>query len=97
MTNPVAATKLNLNLSPLKPLTQLLPGERAFIVDMRNNLLCEQLFEMGVFPGDMVEIKENSTENQSIVVKINNRTYNLFKGAAETIITNVVSFEVCLN
>ena len=52
---------------------------------------------MGVFPGDMVEIKENSTDNQSIVVKINNRTYNLFKGAAETIITNVVSFEICLN
>ena len=85
------------NYSTLKPLTQLLPGERAFIVDMRNSLFCEKLLELGVFPGDMVEVKENSGDNQSIVVKINNRTYNIFKSAAETIITNVVSFEICLN
>ena len=85
------------NLSTLKPLTQLRPGERAFIVDMRNSLFCEKLLELGVFPGDMVEVKENSGDNQSIVVKINDRTYNMFKSAAETVITNVVSFEICLN
>jgi Fe2+ transport system protein FeoA len=88
---------LNLNLAPLKPLTQLHAGERAFIVDMRNNLFCQRLFELGVFPGAMVEVTENSGENNSIVVKINNHSYNIFKGAAETIITHVVSFDVCLN
>ena len=81
----------------MKPLAQLLPGERAFIVDMRNSHFCQKLFELGVFPGDMVEVKENSGDNQSIIVKINNHTFNIFKGAAETIITNVVSFELCLN
>ena len=45
----------------------------------------------------MVEIKENSSDNQSIVVAINNHTYNIVKGAAETIMTNVVSFDICLN
>ena len=85
------------NLSTLKPLTQLRPGECAFIVDMRNSLFCEKLLELGVFPGDMVEVKENSNENQSIVVKINNHTYNIFKSAADSVITNVVSFEICLN
>lgn len=81
----------------MKPLHQLAPGEKAFIVDMRNTMLCEKLFEMGVFPGDMVEMKENNRENNSVVVKINNLTFNIYRPAAETIITNVVSFEVSLN
>lgn len=81
----------------MKPLTHLQPGERAFIVDMKNGHFCTKLFELGVFPGDMVEIKENTSDTQSIVFKINGRTYNLIKGVAETIITNVVSFDICLN
>ncbi|MFM2307026.1 MAG: hypothetical protein RLZZ367_1695 [Bacteroidota bacterium] len=81
----------------MKPLHQLAPGEKAFIVDMRNTMLCEKLFEMGVFPGDMVEMKENNRETNSVVVKINNLTFNIYRPAAETIITNVVSFEVSLN
>jgi Fe2+ transport system protein FeoA len=81
----------------VKPLTHLRPGQRAFIVDMRNSHLCAKFFEMGVFPGDMVEIKENSRDNHSIVVAINNHTFNIVKGAAETIMTNVVSFDICLN
>ena len=81
----------------MKPLTHLQPGQRAFIVDMRNSHYCEKLFELGVFPGDMVEIKENPGDGHSIVVKINNHTYNIFKGAAESIMTNIVSFDICLN
>jgi Fe2+ transport system protein FeoA len=64
---------------------------------MRNTKFCEKLFEMGVFPGDMVEMKENDTGNNSVVVKINNQTFNIFRLAAETIITNVVSFQISLN
>ena len=81
----------------MKPRTHLRPGQKAYIVDMKNGHFCEKLFEMGVFPGDMVEIKEIANDHNSIVVRINNRTYNINKGAAETIITNVVSFEFCLN
>jgi Fe2+ transport system protein FeoA len=81
----------------MKPLHHLLPGEKAFIVDMRNLKLCEKLFELGVFPGDMVEMKENNKENNSVIVSINNHTFNIYRPAAETIITNVVSFEVSLN
>ena len=81
----------------MKPLLQLAPGEKAFIVDMRNTILCEKLFEMGVFPGDLVEMKENNANTNSVVVKINNHTFNIYRPAAETIITNVVSFEMSLN
>ncbi|MDB5283834.1 MAG: FeoA domain [Bacteroidota bacterium] len=81
----------------MKPLHKLTAGEKAFIVDMRNSHLCEELFELGVFPGDMVEVRENSSENNSIVVQINNNTFNIYRRAAETIITNVVSFHVSLN
>ena len=81
----------------MKSLNELGAGERAYIVDMRNSLLCDKLFEMGIFPGSLVEVKENSAFNQSIVVSINNKTFNIYKKAAETIITNVVLFEFCLN
>lgn len=81
----------------MKPLHHLNPGEKAFIVDVRNSKLCEKLFEMGVFPGDLVEMKENNSANNSIVVAINNNTFNIYRQAAETIITNVVSFQISLN
>ncbi len=81
----------------MKPLHHLTPGEKAFIVDMRNSKLCEKLFELGVFPGDLVEMKENNTDNNSIVVSINKHTFNIYREAAETIITNVVSFQISLN
>lgn len=81
----------------MKPLHQLAPGERAYIVDMRNSKLCEVLFKLGVFPGDLVEMTENNQLNKSLVVRINNKHYNIHRLAAETIITNVVSFEMGLN
>jgi len=81
----------------MKPLHKLTSGERAFIVDMRNSKLCEQFFELGIFPGDLVEVKENSSDNNSLLVCINNKNFNIYKKVAETIITNVVSFEVSLN
>lgn len=81
----------------MKPLNQLSAGEKAFIVDMRNSKLCDELFKLGVFPGDLVEMQENSIFNNSLVVKINNKKFNIYKNAAETIITNVVSFELALN
>lgn len=81
----------------MKPLNQLSAGEKAFIVDMRNSKLCDELFKHGVFPGDLVEMQENSIFNNSLVVKINNKKFNIYKNAAETIITNVVSFEFALN
>jgi Fe2+ transport system protein FeoA len=81
----------------MKPLHHLSPGEKAFIVDMRNSKLCEKLFELGVFPGDLVVMKENDSTNNSIVVTINDHTFNIYRQAAETIITNVVSFEISLN
>ena len=81
----------------MKPLHHLTPGEKAFIVDMRNSKLCEKLFELGVFPGDLVEMKENNSDNNSIIVSINDHTFNIYRQAAETIITNVVSFQISLN
>jgi Fe2+ transport system protein FeoA len=81
----------------MKPLHQLSPGEKAFIVDMQSPTICEKLFEMGVFPGDLVEVKENNAENNLLIVKINNNTYHIFKKAAATILTNVVSLQLSLN
>lgn len=81
----------------MKPLNKLAGGERAYIVDMLSAQLCERLFEMGVFPGDMVIVKENKKDAGSLLVSINNKTFNINRKAAEMIITNVVSFEISLN
>jgi Fe2+ transport system protein FeoA len=72
-------------------------GERAYIVDVKNSPLCEKLFELGIFPGAIVEVRENHTSKSSILVQINNRTFNIYRKAAETIITHVVHLEFCLN
>ena len=81
----------------MKPLNKLNTGQKAFIVDMRNAELCERLFELGVFPGDMIEVKRNSETDSSMIFKVNNQSFNIHKNIAETIITNVVSFEIHLN
>lgn len=81
----------------MKPLDKLGAGERAYIVDMKNSKLCEKFFELGIFPGDLVEMKVNSVDHNSIVVTINNQTFNIFRTVAETIITHTVSFEFSLN
>lgn len=81
----------------MKSLDKLGVGERAYIVDMQNSLLCEKLFEMGVFPGDLVEVKVNSKENNLLVVVIKGQTLKIYKPAAETIITNTIHFETSLN
>lgn len=81
----------------MRSLANLNPGERAYIVDMKNALLCEKLFEMGVFPGDLVVMEENSANDNSIVVRINDRRFNIFRQAAETIITHYIHFQYSLN
>lgn len=81
----------------MKPLHKLSCGEKAYIVDMRNSKFCEFFFELGVFPGDLIEVKENYSNNNSLIVCVNNKNFNIYKKAAETIITNAVSFEINLN
>jgi Fe2+ transport system protein FeoA len=81
----------------LKSLDQLGAGERAYIVDMKNPLLCEKLFELGIFPGAIVEVRENIPSRSSILVQINERSFNIYRYAAQSIITHVVHLEFCLN
>lgn len=81
----------------MKSLDKLGAGERAYIVEISNNKLQEKLFEMGVFPGDEVIMKVNSEDHNSVIVSVRGQTFNLFKPAAETIITRAVSFEFSLN
>ena len=81
----------------MKPLHKLPSGEKAYIVDIGNPLFCEKFFDLGIFPGDLVEVKENSLNSNSLIVCVNKKVFNIYKRMAETIITNVVSFEINLN
>jgi Fe2+ transport system protein FeoA len=81
----------------MKSLDQLEAGERAFIVEISNEKLQDKLFEMGIFPGDEVIMKTNNNDHNSVIISIRGQTLNLFKPAAETIITQAISFEFSLN
>jgi Fe2+ transport system protein FeoA len=81
----------------MKSLDKLRVGERAYIVEISNNKLQEKLFEMGILPGDEVIMKVNSEKHNSVIVSVRGQTFNLFKPAAETIITRALSFEFSLN
>jgi Fe2+ transport system protein FeoA len=81
----------------LKPLHELRSGEKAFIVDLRNPRLSEKLFELGIYPGALIEVKEHREEANYMLIHVNRKDYNIFKHAASTIITNNVSLEFELN
>lgn len=81
----------------MKSLDQLGAGERAFIVEINNEKLQDKFFELGIFPGDEVIMKINNNDHNSVVISIRGQTLNLFKPAAETIITQAISFEFSLN
>lgn len=83
--------------STLKPLHKLQPGEKAFIVDLQNPRLSEKLLELGIYPGALIEVKEHNDEGNYMRVQVNRKDYNIFKHAASTIITNIVSLEFDLN
>lgn len=81
----------------MKPLHKLQPGERAFIVDLRNPRLSEKLFELGIYPGALIEVKEHREGSSYMRIAVNRRDYNIFKHAASTIMTNIVSYQFELN
>ena len=81
----------------MKPLHELESGEKAFIVDIRNPRLSEKLFGLGIFPGTLIKVKEHLPDSNCMLVQINKRDYNIYRHAAATIITNVVSLELELN
>jgi len=81
----------------MKSLDKLGAGERAYIVEISNEKLQEKLFELGVFPGDEVIMKVNSNDHNSVTISVRGQVYNLYRPAAETIITSAVSFEFSLN
>jgi len=81
----------------MKRLTELKKGEFGFIVDLRDGGVCLELLDKGCFPGEKVAILENRPEANHIIIAVNNHRYQIIKRKANTIITNVVSYEIHLN
>ena len=81
----------------MKPLTELERGEYGYIVDMRDSQITCQLFDMGCFTGDLICVESNRPERDFMTFSCREHYYRLYKPKAETIITNVVSYQFCLN
>lgn len=81
----------------MKSLAELFKGEYAYIVDLKDNEVCEDFFDMGCFPGDLIRVLENNPNKDSMKVSCKNFQFPIYKKAAKKVITNVVSFEISLN
>jgi Fe2+ transport system protein FeoA len=81
----------------MRPLSDLSKGEFAYIVDMEDKGLAEELFELGCFPGDLICVVVNLPEVDFMTFRCWKNLIHLNKGKAKFIITNVTSFDVCLN
>lgn len=85
------------SLCIMKSLLDLKEGEFAFVVDFTASENIEQLLELGIFPGEKIIMKCNSAKKNYILVQLNKVLLSIPKQKAETIITNYISFEFCLN
>jgi Fe2+ transport system protein FeoA len=81
----------------MKPLTDLEIGEFGYIVDLKDNNLTRELFELGCFPGDLIKVVENSPGRDFMTFRCRDKSFHLYKRRARYIITNVVSYTFCLN
>ena len=81
----------------MKRLTQLKKGEFAFVVDLRDPIVCLEMLDNGFFPGEKVDVLENMPDDNHILVAMNNKHYLIIKNKANSIITNVVSYDIHLN
>lgn len=80
-----------------KPLTKLNPGEKAYIVDLKNGKVGEYLLKAGIFPGDLIEIQYITPAKNYVVFKVNNEHIKMHMNAAETVLTHFVQHQFCLN
>jgi Fe2+ transport system protein FeoA len=81
----------------MRPLSDLPKGEFAYIVDLRDRKLTLELFELGCFPGDLIRVVENTPGLEFITFRCRKNMIHLYRGKAESIITNPTSFHFCLN
>jgi len=81
----------------MKRLTQLKKGEFAFVVDLRDPIVCLEMLDNGFFPGEKVDVLENMPDANHILVAMNTKHYQIIKKKANSIITNVVSYDIHLN
>ena len=81
----------------MRPLSELTIGEFAYIVDLRDRRLTEELFELGCFPGDLIRVVENTSDADFITFRCRKHNIHLYRGRAKAIITNPTSFDFCLN
>ncbi len=81
----------------MRPLSDLVKGEFAYIVDLKDKGLTLELFELGCFPGDLIRVVENVPDVDFMTFRCRKNLIHLYKGKARYIITNATSFHVCLN
>ena len=81
----------------MKPLTALKKGEFGFIVDLRDAVVCLEVFDFGCFPGEQIDVLENCPNAEHMRILLHNRAHKIAKLKAKTIITNVVSYDINLN
>ena len=70
----------------MKRLSELQVGEKAFVESIQDEFLEQQLLEMGVTPGQLIEVERKSPFSDPIAVVVSNLLISIRLSDADNII-----------
>ena len=75
----------------MKKLSELKVGDKGFVVDIEDEILEQQLLEMGITPGQMIEIERMSPFLDPIAVVVSSLLLSIRLSDARKIIINPIN------
>lgn len=75
----------------MKRLSELKVGDKGFVVDIKDKILEQQLLEMGITPGQMIEIERASPFLDPIAVAVSSLLLSVRLSDARNIIINPIN------
>ena len=73
----------------MKRLSELLVGEKAFVKSIQDEFLEQQLLEMGVTPGQLIEVERKSPFSDPIAVVVSNLLISIRLSDADNIVVKI--------
>lgn len=72
-------------------------GMIRYVIDIRDSVICEEIFKKGIFPGDCIRVIENNPGSKHIIIESNQREVKITKSKASQIVTWLFSCHYSLN
>ena len=73
----------------MKKLSELSAGDKAFVESIQDEFLEQQLLEMGVTPGQLIELERKSPFSDPIAIVVSNLLISIRLSDADNIIVKI--------